>query len=94
LGKRRREKDEDAGLLLLCAAAARCLMWVDSRQIFSVNMPTINEVDEIIESLVFVLAAVRPTSDIGSVYNLLREYPPAITGLINYIQPNTSTDTS
>merc|ERR1740124_528464 len=59
-------------------AAARCLSWVDIRQIFSVDMPSIHEVDGVTGLPVFVLAAVGPKSDIEAVYNLLREYPPAI----------------
>jgi len=73
-------------------AAARCLSWVDIRQIFSVDMPSIHEVDGVTGLPVFVLAAVGPKSDIEAVYNLLREYPPAIVYcLINNIHPNTST---
>jgi len=73
-----REKDEDSGRLPLCTAAARCLTWVDMQQIFSVNMSAIHEVDGMTGLPVFVLAAAGPRSDIESVYNLLREYPPAI----------------
>ena len=80
--------------LLLCTATARFLTWADMRQIFSANMPAIHEVDGMTGLPVFVLAAVGPTSDIESVYNLLRKYPPAIVGLINDIHPNTSTVTT
>jgi len=72
------KKDEDSGRLPLCTAAARCLTWVDMQQIFSVNMSAIHEVDGMTGLPVFVLAAAGPRSDIESVYNLLREYPPAI----------------
>jgi len=80
--------------LPLCTAVARCLTWVDIRQIFSENMPAIHEVDGITGFPVFVLAAVGPTSDIEAIYNLLREYPPAIVCLMNNSHPNTSTGTT
>jgi len=82
-----REKDVYSGRLPLCTAAERCLTWVKMRQIFSFNMPAIHEVDLMTGLPVFMLAAVGPTSDIESVYNLLREYPPAIVGLINENHP-------
>ena len=43
---------------------------------------------------VFMLATAGPTSDIELVCNLLREYPPVITGLINDSHPNTSAGTT
>merc|ERR1711957_302071 len=89
-----REKDEDPGRLPLCTAAARCLTWVDMQQIFSVNMPAIHEVDGMTGLPVFMLAAAGPTSDIEAVYNLLREYPPAIVGLMSDSHPNSSTGTA
>ena len=46
--------------------------------VFSVHMPAIYEVDLMTGLPVFMLAAAGPRSDIESVYNLLREYPPAI----------------
>jgi len=89
-----RGKDEDSGRLPLCTAAARCLMWLDMQQILSVNIPAIHEVDRMTGFPVFVLAAVGPTSDIESVFNLLREYPTAIIGLINNSHPNTPAGTT
>merc|ERR1740124_2093075 len=82
-----REKDVYSGRLPLCTAAERCLTWVEMRVIFSFNIPAIHEVDLMTGLPVFMLAAVGPTSDIESVYNLLREYPPAIVGLINENHP-------
>merc|ERR1740124_2011475 len=61
--------------LPLCTAVTRFLTWIEIRQIFSLNMPAIHEVDGITGLSVFVLAAVGPTSDIEAIYNLLREYP-------------------
>merc|ERR1740124_1570587 len=89
-----RGEDEDSGRLPLFIAAARCLTWVDMQQIFSVNMSAIHEVDGMTGLPVFMLAAAGPTSDIEAVYNLLREYPPAIVGLIRDSHPNTSIDTA
>jgi len=77
--------------LPLVTSAAKCLTWVNMQQIYSANMSAIYEVDEISGLPVFVLAAVGPTSDIEAVYNLLREYPPVISGLIRDSHPDTST---
>jgi len=88
-----REKDKVSGRLPLCTAAERCLTWVDMQKIFSVNMPAIHEVDGMTGLPVFMLAAAGPTSDIEAVYNLLREYPPAIVGVMSNSHPNTSTGT-
>merc|ERR1740124_1127249 len=86
-----REKNAYSGRLPLCTAVERCLTWVDIRQIFSVNMPAIYEVDLMTGLPVFMLAAAGPRSDIECVYNLLREYPQAIVGMMNESHPNTST---
>merc|ERR1740136_598387 len=89
-----RVKDKVSGRLPLCTAAERCLTWVDMQKIFSVNMPAIHEVDGMTGLPVFMLAAAGPTSDIEAVYNLLREYPPAIVGVMSDSHPNTSTGTA
>jgi len=72
------KKDKKSCRLPLCTAAARSLVWVDMKKIFAVNMPAIHEMDELTGLAVFMLAAVGPTSDIESIYNLLKEYPSAI----------------
>jgi len=82
-----RERDKGSGRLPPCTVAARYLTWIDMQQIFSVKIPAVHEVDIMTGLPVFVLAAVGPTSDIESVYNLLREYPPAIVGLMNNFHP-------
>jgi len=79
-GKR---KDENFCRLPLQTAAARSLTWVDTGRIFAVNMPAVHKVDRITGLSVFMLAAVGPTSDIESVYHLLKEYPPAIDSINN-----------
>jgi len=66
------------GRLPLFTAAARSLKWSQTRQIFNSNMPVINEIDVLTGLPLFMLAAAGPTSDIESVYNLLREYPSAM----------------
>jgi len=66
------------GRLPLFAAAARSLKWFHVRQIFNANMPLIQEIDVLTGLPVFMLAAVGPTSDMESIYNLLKEYPSAI----------------
>jgi len=66
------------GRLPILSAAARSLKWNRTKQIFGANMPSIVEVDGSTGLPPFMLAAVGSTSDIESVYNLLREYPPAI----------------
>ena len=88
-----RKKDKNSFRLPLCTAAAKSLLWVDIGQIFAVNMPAIHEVDKLTGLPVFMLAAVGPTSDIESVYNLLKEYPSAI-GFKNDIHQNASTGTT
>jgi len=67
----------------LFTAAARCLKWSHMKQIFTSNMPVINEIDVLTGFPLFVLAATRPTSDIESVYNLLKECPSAINIMNN-----------
>jgi len=86
-----RKRNEDSGRLPLFTAAARCLTWGDMRLIFSVNMPAIQDIDEMTGLRVFMLAAAQPASDIESVYNLLREYPPALLPIINDCHPIAST---
>jgi len=69
------------GRLPLFTAAARSLKWSYTRQIFTVNMPVVDEIDILTGLPLFMLAAVGPVSDIESIYNLLRENPPAISVL-------------
>lgn len=49
------------------------------KTIFTTNMPVIEEVDALSGLPVFMLAAAGRDSDIEAVYNLLKEYPPAIS---------------
>jgi len=72
-----RKRDED-GRLPLFTAVAKSLKWVDTKQIFAANMPALYEVDVVTELPLFLLAAVGPSSDIESVYHLLKEFPTAI----------------
>jgi len=50
-------------------------------------MPVVNEIDVLTGLPLFMLAATGPTSDIESVYNLLKEYPSAMNIMNN--RPNT-----
>jgi len=59
----------------LFTAAVRCLKWSYMEQIFTSNMPVVNEIDELTGLPLFMLAATGPTSDIESVYNLLKIVP-------------------
>merc|ERR1712008_327516 len=67
----------------LFTAAARCLKWSHVKQIFISNMPVVNEIDVLSELPLFMLAAIGPTSDIESVYNLLHECPSGINIMNN-----------
>lgn len=70
---------DDSYRLPLFVAVASSLEWADVNQIFNMNMPAVYEVDLVTGLPLFMLAAVgRPTSDLESIYNLLREYPSAI----------------
>jgi len=69
-----RTKDGD-GRLPLFTAAATSTKWSRTRQIFNLNMTVINDIDVLTGLSLFMLAAAGPTSDIESIYNLLREYP-------------------
>lgn len=71
---RTRGKD---GRLPLITAAAKALKWADINRVFVANMPAVQEVDEITGLPLFILAAIGPTSDIESVYHLLKENPSA-----------------
>jgi len=64
-------------------AAVRCLKWSNVKQVFTLNMPVINEIDVLTGLPLFMLAATGPTSDIESVYNLLKEYPAAMNIMNN-----------
>lgn len=70
-------RSED-GRLPLCVAARRALRWAVMKPVFVEYMPALYEVDEISGLQLFMLAAVGPTSDIESIYRLLKENPPAI----------------
>ena len=52
--------------------------WASVRQIFDANMPAIRELESVTVIPPFILAAIGPRSKLGSTYNLLRKYPPAI----------------
>jgi len=66
------------GRLPVFTAAARSLKWADMKQIFSVNMATIEQMDGLTGLPLFMLTATQENSDIESVYNLLKENPTAI----------------
>ena len=66
------------GRLPLVTAAQKSLKWYYMKQIFNANMPVINEVDAFSGLPLFMLAAAGPTSDIESVYNLLKESPHSL----------------
>jgi len=85
-----RVKDGD-GRLPLFTAAARSLKWSYLRLIFNANMPVVNEIDVLTGLPLFMLDATGPTSDIESIYNLLKECPAAIS-IINNKRDNSSTD--
>jgi len=67
------------GRLPLVAAARKSLKWYYTKQIFTANMPVINEIDPVSGLPLFLIAAVGPASDIESVYNLLNEFPEIIS---------------
>ena len=66
------------GRFPIFTAAARCLNWAYMKQIFTSNMPVVNEIDVLTGLPLFMLAATGPTCDIESVYNLLKECPSAV----------------
>lgn len=68
------------GRLPLCCSAVNSLRWADMRYIFDANMPAVYEVDPVTGLLPCMLAAVGPSSDMESVYRLLKEFPVAIQG--------------
>jgi len=72
-----RAKDGD-GRLPLFTAAATSMKWSHTRQIFNLNMPVINDIDVLTGLSLFMLAAAGTTSDIESIYNLLKEHPSAM----------------
>jgi len=65
------------GQLPLITAARKSVKWNKMQQIFTANMPVINEIDALSGLPLFLLAATGPTSDLESVYNLLKELPGA-----------------
>ena len=77
-----RNKDKD-GRLPLCIAAVKSLKWLQMKDLFAANKPAVYNIDTVTRLPVFMLTAVGPTSDIESVYNYLREHPPAILCLNN-----------
>jgi len=78
----------DYGRFPLFTAAAKGVQWSKMKQIFTSNMPVVNEIDVVTGLPLFMLAATEPTSDIESVYNLLKECPSAVNimiqGHVNY----------
>jgi len=79
------------GRLPAFTAAARSLKWVQMEEIFTVNMPVVQEIDVLTGLPLFMLAAAGPTSDTESIYNLLKEYPSAMS-LVNQGHQNSFTD--
>jgi len=74
-----RTKDvRDGRLPLFTAATKTDLKWVDLEPIFVANMPAVYKVDAVTGLPVFMLAAVGGSSDMESVYHLLRQLPTAI----------------
>jgi len=74
-----RTKDvRDGRLPLFTAATKTDLKWVDLKPIFVANMPAVYKVDAVTGLPVFMLAAVGESSDMESVYHLLRQLPTAI----------------
>jgi len=67
------------GRLPLFTASARSLKWIHTERIFNAYMPVIHKIDGLSGLPLFMLAAAGPASDIESVYNLLKEYPAAIS---------------
>jgi len=55
------------------------MKWVDMEHIFDNHVPAIYEVDASTGLSLYMSAAVGPTSDIESVYNLLRKNPASLT---------------
>jgi len=77
-----RTRDVD-GRFPIFTAAARGLKWSYMKQIFNSNMPVVNEIDALTGFPLFMLAATGPTSDMESVYNLLKECPSVINIMNN-----------
>jgi len=71
-------RDAD-GQLPLLSAARKSLKWYYMKQIFMANMPVINEIDPLSGLPLFLIAAAGPSSNIESVYNLLHEFPGAMS---------------
>lgn len=59
--------------------SGRYMEWVKMKQIFRAHIPVIHEIDVLSGLLLFMPAAAEPTSNIESVYNLLKIYPVAIS---------------
>jgi len=64
--------------LPLFTAARRSLKWYYTEQIFTANMPVVNEIDVLSGLPLSLLAAAGPASDLETVYNLMREAPGQI----------------
>jgi len=60
------------------------------KQIFTANMPAIYQIDSRSGLPLFMLAAAGPTSNIESVYNLLKEFPGVISFNESKLLENTS----
>ena len=65
------------GRLPLHSAAAASLKWADTKLIFESNMMAIYDRDIVTGLSPFMLASVGQSSDIESIYRLLRENPAA-----------------
>ena len=64
-----------SGRLPLFYTAEKSLEWECVRHVFNANMPAIQELDVITGLPVFMLTAIGTSSNLESIYNLLREYP-------------------
>jgi len=67
------------GRLPLFTAARRSLKWCYVEKVFTAQMPAIHGIDVLSGLPAFMLAAAGLDSDIESVYNLLKEYPAAMS---------------
>jgi len=66
------------GRFPLVTAAVRSRKWEHMQEIFDLHMPVIQNKDVLTGMPLFMLAAIGQSSDIESIYNLLKEYPSAI----------------
>merc|ERR1740139_1653799 len=82
------------GKLPLVTAARKSLKWKYMKQIFTANMPAIYQIDSRSGLPLFMLAAAGPTSNIESVYNLLKDFPGSISVSKSKLLIKTSTDST